>query len=378
MSVPFIDLQRFEPGFLDRWLDRVRDITAHTRFVGGPDVARLEARLAAAAEAPAVVACANGTDALQLALRAVGVGPGDVVIIPDATFWATFEAVVNVGARVVTVDIDPIDLQLDYDAFVRAVDAHRPKAAILVHLYGWGSRRLDDFRAFCRSRDVPLVEDGAQSWGVRWRGRSIYAGAHVATVSFYPAKVLGACGDAGAVVCSTAELAGTVRMLANHGRTDHYAHGAVGWNSRMSGFDAAWLDLCLDHLDDRLAARRRIAERYQEQLPALGVRVVGPPDGFVENGYLNVTLHDPADRPTIEAALTERGIGFGTVYPGSMRTQPGAAGHLAAAVGGAEADRLARGVLNLPLFAGMTDAEFDEVMAAVAEAVGVAAPSSAG
>lgn len=377
MSVPFIDLQRFEPGFMERWLDRVRDITVHTRFVGGPDVARLEARLAAAAEAPAVVACANGTDALQLALRAVGVGPGDVVVIPDATFWATFEAVVNVGARVVTVDIDPIDLQMDFDAFVRAVDAHRPKAAILVHLYGWGSRRLDDFRTFCRSRGIPLVEDGAQSWGVRWHGRSIYAGALVSTVSFYPAKVLGACGDAGAVVCSTAELAATVRMLANHGRTDHYAHGAVGWNSRMSGFDAAWLDLCLDHLDARLAARRRVAERYQEQLPPLGVRVVGPPPGFVENGYLNVTLHDPAGRPALEAALKARGIGYGTVYPGSMRTQPGAAGHLVAAVGGAEADRLAHGVLNLPLFAGMTDTEVDEVVAAVGEAV-AAAPSAAG
>jgi len=136
MPVPFIDLQRFEPDFLDRWLDRVRDVTVHTRFVSGPDVARLEARLAEAAQAPAVVACANGTDALQLALRAVGVGEGDIVVIPDATFWATFEAVVNVGARPVTVDIDPVDLQLDFDAFVRAVDTHRPKAAILVHLYG--------------------------------------------------------------------------------------------------------------------------------------------------------------------------------------------------------------------------------------------------
>lgn len=375
MTVPFIDLKRFEPDFMDRWMDRVRDITLGTRFVGGPDVARIEARLAEAAQAPAVVACANGTDALQLALRAVGVGPGDVVVIPDATFWATFEAVVNVGARPVTVDIDPTDLQMDYDGFVEAVDAYRPKAAILVHLYGWGSRRLDDFRAFCRSRDIALVEDGAQAWGVAWRGRSIYADALISTVSFYPAKVLGACGDAGAVVCSTAELAATVRMLGNHGRTDHYAHGAVGWNSRMSGFDAAWLDLSMDYLDARLADRRRVAERYQEQLPGLGVRVVGPPPGYVENGYLNVTLHDPAARPAIEAALKADGIGCGTVYPGAMSKQPGAAGYLLGAVRGAEADRLAHGVLNLPLFAGMTDGEFETVLAAVAAAVG--APDAA-
>lgn len=375
MTVPFIDLKRFEPDFMDRWMDRVRDITLGTRFVGGPDVARIEARLAEAAQAPAVVACANGTDALQLALRAVGVGPGDVVVIPDATFWATFEAVVNVGARPVTVDIDPTDLQMDYDGFVEAVDAYRPKAAILVHLYGWGSRRLDDFRALCRSRDIALVEDGAQAWGVAWRGRSIYADALISTVSFYPAKVLGACGDAGAVVCSTAELAATVRMLGNHGRTDHYAHGAVGWNSRMSGFDAAWLDLSMDYLDARLADRRRVAERYQEQLPGLGVRVVGPPPGYVENGYLNVTLHDPAARPAIEAALKASGIGYGTVYPGAMSKQPGAAAYLLGAVRGDEADRLAHGVLNLPLFAGMTDAEFDAVLAAVGAAVG--APEAA-
>lgn len=377
MTVPFIDLQRFEPDFMDRWMERVRDITRNTRFVGGPDVLRLERRLAEAAQAPAVVACANGTDALQLALRAVGVGTGDVVVIPDATFWATFEAVVNVGARPVTVDIDPTDLQMDYDAFVEAVDAYRPKAAILVHLYGWGSRRLDDFRALCRDRGIALVEDGAQAWGVSWRGRSIYADALISTVSFYPAKVLGACGDAGAVVCSSDELAKTVRMLGNHGRTDHYAHGAIGWNSRMSGFDAAWLDLSMDYLDARLVDRRRVAERYQEQLPGLGVRVVGPPPGYVENGYLNVTLHDPEARPAVEAALKAGGIGFGNVYPGAMSKQPGAAGHLLGAVGGAEADRLAHSVLNLPLFAHMTDAEYDEVLGAVGKAVASLSAASA-
>lgn len=211
-----------------------------------------------------------------------------------------------------------------------------------------------------------------------WRGRSIYADALISTVSFYPAKVLGACGDAGAVVCSTPDLATTVRMLGNHGRTDHYAHGAVGWNSRMSGFDAAWLDLSMDYLEARLADRRRIAERYQELLPALGIRVVGPPAGYVENGYLNVTLHDPAVRPTVEAALTARGIGYGNVYPGAMSKQPGAAGHLLAAVGGANADRLAHSVLNLPIFAHMTDAEFDAVLDAVSAAVGATVSAAVG
>jgi len=367
VNVPFIDLQRFEDGYLDRWLDRVRDVTLNTRFVGGADVARLEARLAAAAGVPHVVGCANGTDALQLALRALGVGPGDVVLIPDATFWATFEAVVNVGAGVVTVDIDAADLQMSFDLFAAAAKRRHPKAAILTHLYGWGSARLDDFRAFCRDRDLPLVEDGAQAWGVTWQGRPIFEGAEVATVSFYPAKVLGGCGDAGAVLCASADVADRVRRLGNHGRTSHYAHGLVGWNSRLDGLNAAWLDLAMDYLDVRMASRRAAASRYRAALAAQGWRVAAPPAGYTENGYLNVVLVEPDLRPVVEDALRVAGIGFGNIYPGAMSRQPGAAEHLAAIVGSAHADRLARSVLNLPLFAYIRDDEVDRVIEVMSE-----------
>lgn len=377
MPVPFIDLKRFEPDFLDRWLERCRDITANTRFVGGPDVARLEARLAEATGAAAAVGCANGTDAIQLALRAAGVSGGDVVLVPDATFWATFEAVVNVGARPVTVDIDPVDLQMDFDRFVEAVERYRPRAAVLVHLYGWGSRRLADFRAFSRARGLPLVEDGAQAFGVQWRGESVLRDAYLGTLSFYPAKVLGACGDAGAVCCATAELAESVRCLGNHGRTAHYGHGFVGWNSRLGGFEASFLDLSLDYFIPRLASRRAAAERYRERLGPLGVQVMSPPEGYVENAYLNVCLVEPAWRPAIEAELRARGIGYGNVYPGAMSSQPGAAAHLAGRVGGEHAERLSQSVLNLPLFAYMREEEIDEVVAAVAATRQVAAPSGA-
>ncbi len=370
MAVPFIDLKRFERDFLERWTALSADIAANTRFVGGPDVARLEERLAAAAGVPKAVGCANGTDALQLALRALGVGEGDVVVIPDATFWATFEAVVNVGARVVTVDIDPVDLQMDFECFVEAVEVYRPKAAILVHLYGWSSARVDEFRAFSRDRGLPLVEDGAQSWGTTWRGESIHAGALVSTISFYPAKVLGACGDAGAVLCSDEALAGKIRMLGNHGRANHYEHGLVGWNSRLGGFEASWLDLSLDYLDARLESRRRATAAYRERLTPLGIRTIGPPGGYVENGYLAVTLHSPERRDAIADALSDLGIGTGTVYPGAMSRQSGATGFVAGRVGGDEADRLAKSVLNPPVFAGITDEEIDEVVDAFAKVVG--------
>lgn len=369
MPVPFIDLKRYEPDFVDRWMERVRDITVNTRFVGGPDVARLEQRLAQRGATAAAVGCANGTDALQLALRAAGVGAGDLVLIPDATFWATFEAVVNVGARPVTVDIELDSLQMDFDLFCQAATDFRPKAAIIVNLYGWGSRRLPEFRAFCKERGITLIEDSAQAWGVTLDGEPITKGAEYATISFYPAKVIGACGDSGAVLCDSTEKADLVRRLGNHGRTSHYGYGHIGWNSRMGGLDAAWLDLCLDYEEPRLASRRASAQWYYENLAPLDVRMVIPPTGYVENGYLNVTLHEPEARPRIEAVLKECGIGFGNVYPGSMSMQPGAEGYIAGRVGGAKAEWLSGAVLNLPLFAYMREEELQEVLSAVKKAL---------
>lgn len=369
MAVPFIDLKRFEPDFLERWHERVRDVTANTRFVGGPDVAKLEARLRDDTGVAEVVTCANGTDAIQLALRAVGVGDGDRVLIPDATFWATFEAVVNVGARPVTVDIDRRDLQMDFDLFASAIAEHRPKAAILVNLYGWGSARLADFRRLCAEKGLPLIEDTAQGYASTWRGESLFKGAFISTTSFYPAKVLGACGDAGAVFCSSKDQAAKVRRLGNHGRTSHYAYGEVGWNSRLGGLEGSWLELCMDYLPARIESRRRAAQWYQAELKKLDVEVVVPPADYVENGYLNVMLVDPEVRPKIEATLKENGIGFGNVYPGSMSTQPGAEGFIAGRVGGAVAEWQARAVLNLPLFAYLKDSELEEVMSVFRKAL---------
>jgi dTDP-4-amino-4,6-dideoxygalactose transaminase len=369
MAVPFIDLKRFEPDFLARWAERCAHLTQTTQFVGGPIVASLEAKLRAATETEHAIGCANGTDAIQLALRALGVGPGDVVLIPDATFWATFEAVVNVGAKPVTVDVSLSDLQMDFDLFAEAVETYKPKAAILVHLYGWGSSRLGEFRRYCQERNLPLIEDGAQAHGVRWNGESIYRGALISTVSFYPAKVLGSCGDAGAVYTNSAELAQTVRQLGNHGRTTHYGHGLVGWNSRLAGFDAGFLDLSMDYIDARLASRRKVAALYRERFAQMNICHVAPPTGYEENGYLSVALFEPEKRPAIEAKLKERGIGFGTVYPGAMSNQPGAADFLAGRVGGTKADQLCRGVINLPLFAYMTEAEVAEVLSVFEEAI---------
>lgn len=363
MTVPFIDLKRFEDGFLERWSEKVATMSAKTEFIGGGEVATLENRLAQYVQVAHVVSCANGTDAIQLALRAIGVGRGDLVLVPNMTFWATFEAVINVGASPVTVDCDMADGGVDFAAFKQAVQIFKPKAAVIAHLYGWASAALDQIRYFCKENGVSLIEDGAQCFGVEFNGESIYKNALISTTSFYPAKVLGAAGDGGAVFTADADLAEKVRQLGNHGRTTHYGYGAVGWNSRLDSLQAAFLNLSLDYLPQRLAARRAAVAFYNTNLPRLGLKLIKAPAAFHENGYCNVCLIEDADlKVSLEVALKANGIGFGNIYPGAMSDQPGAAGFLHAHVGGDNAQKLSRSVLNLPLFPYMRETELAEVV----------------
>ena len=366
MSVPFIDLKRFEDGFLDQWNKKVQELSANCQFIGGAEVAGLEDTLQKENQVDYAISCANGTDALQLALRAAGLGPGDKVLVPDSTFWATFEAVVNVGASPVTVDISLDDFQMDFELFQKAVAEHKPKGAVLVHLYGWGSTRLADFRQFCRDHKIALIEDGAQAYGVEYKGEPIYKDAQLSTISFYPAKVYGGAGDGGAVLTNDETLAKRVRSLGNHGREEHYAHGLCGWNSRMDTFQGAYLNLVHPHLSARLDSRRDMAEKYRAKLAPLGVKVISPPADYKENGYLNVTLHEPEKRTELQAVLKDKGIGAGVVYPGAVSDQKAAGDWIAAQVGGDAARQLAKTVLNLPLFPYMKEAELDEVVQAVA------------
>ncbi|MCW7461997.1 DegT/DnrJ/EryC1/StrS aminotransferase family protein [Leptospira limi] len=366
MAVPFIDIKRFEPGFLDTWNEKVKSMSENAQFIGGNEVTDLETNLATWAETKYAIGCANGTDALQLALRAVGVGRGDKVLLPDSTFWATFEAVVNVGGDPYTVDTNPVDLQMDFQVFQEAVEKVKPKAALVVHLYGWGTAKIEELRKFCKEKNVALIEDGAQCFGVKHNGKSLYKEALISTTSFYPAKVLGAAGDGGAVFTNDEELSVVTRRLVNHGRTSHYEHGLVGWNSRLDSLQAAFLNLSLKHLQKRIESRKSSQNIYYKELPGLGIGVIQPPKGYDENGYCNVTLVDPEVRPKIESVLKEKGIGFGNIYPGAMSDQPGAKPYLIERFGNeGNARRISKSVLNFPLFAYMTSSEMDEVLSAI-------------
>jgi UDP-2-acetamido-2-deoxy-ribo-hexuluronate aminotransferase len=352
-------------------MEKFHAMTLNAQFIGGAEVTVFEARLQTELQVAHAVTCANGTDALQLALRAIDIGEGDVVLVPNVTFWATFEAVVNVGAKPVTVDADLSDGGVCFEAFAQAIRETRPKAALVAHLYGWGSARLLELRDLCRAQGVVLVEDGAQAFGVRYKGKSIYKGAHISTTSFYPAKVLGGAGDGGAVFTDDAELADKVRRLGNHGRTAHYGYGDVGWNSRLDSLQAAFLNLSLDHIANRIASRREAVAFYKRHLLATGIHLMSAPSGYDENGYCNVCLVPDADlKARLEARLKGEGIGFGNIYPSVMSSQPGAATHIKGHFGGQVGEQLCASVLNLPLFPYMSEAELQRVVDVVGSVVG--------
>lgn len=364
-------MKRYESGFLDALNEKFVAMAANTQFIGGPEVARLESRLQDLLGVRHAVTCANGTDALQLALRAMGVGRGDTVLVPNVTFWATFEAVVNVGADPMTVDADLADGGIAYGALEEAINRVKPKAAIIAHLYGWGSSRLAELRELCRRHGVMLLEDGAQCYGATYRGEPIYAGALISTTSFYPAKVLGGAGDGGAVFTHDADLADKVRRMSNHGRTTHYGYGDVGWNSRLDSLQAAFLNLSLDYIDRRIASRRKSAALYRQNLHGLGLEIMSPPGDYEENGYCNVCLiRDPKKKAEFESALKASEIGFGNIYPGVMSLQPGAKAFNKGHFGGNSGETLCAAVVNLPLFPYMTDAEIESVLAVVRATIG--------
>jgi UDP-2-acetamido-2-deoxy-ribo-hexuluronate aminotransferase len=360
-QVPFITLNRFEKGFRENFLGGVATLFEKTQFVGGPVVAEMEAELARVTKAKYAIGCANGTDAIQIALRAVGVEKNDKVLVPDMTFWATFEAVVNVGANPVTVDVNRESCHWDLETFKKAVTEFKPKAAIMVHLYGWASPDTMEIRKYAKENKVLLIEDGAQCFGTEINGESILGSALISTTSFYPAKVLGASGDAGAVFTNDEKLNQTCRILINHGRTDHYSHGMIGWNSRIGAYESLFLKLSLEHIEARLESRRNAVKYYAEALQGLPFKPVLAASHVKENGYCAVGMIDPSNRAALIETLKKANIGYGTIYPGAMSLQSGAKDYLAGSIDYGNAHHISQAVLNLPCFAYITKEELEYV-----------------
>lgn len=367
MRVPFVDLAAQHQEVADEVQGVLADVFRRTAFIGGWEVTAFEQEYARLTGAQHCVGVANGTDALELALRAVGVGPGGEVVLPANTFIATAEAVSRIGAVPVLVDVDEEHLLIDPAAVARAVSP-RTQAVVPVHLFGQAAP-VEAVREVCDAAGVPMVEDAAQSQGARRLGRGAGAWGAAAGTSFYPGKNLGAAGDAGAVTTADEEVAERVRMLGAHGSRSKYVHEVIGMNSRLDTVQAVYLRAKLSRLEKWNDLRRRAAQRYAELLgdvPGLGLP--GTLDGNEHVWHLYVVQVDDRDR--VLHALGERGIGVGIHYPTPLHLT-GAYTGLGLGEGSFPvAERAAGRILSLPMFPHLTSAQQEFVAETLSAVVG--------
>ncbi|NPC97943.1 DegT/DnrJ/EryC1/StrS aminotransferase family protein [Nocardioides sp. zg-DK7169] len=366
--VPLLDLALQNARIQSDSHRAMQEVLDTGAFVLGPQVRHFEDAYAAFCGVEHAVGVGNGTDALHLALRAVGVGPGDEVVVPANTFVATAEAVALAGAELVLVDCDE-DLLIDVEAVAARVGP-RTRAVAGVDLYGQVAP-FERLREVVGSR-VVLLEDAAQSQGATRLGRMAGSCGDVAATSFYPGKNLGAFGDAGAVTTDDPLVARRLRELRNHGGEARYQHDVIGTNSRMDSLQAAVLTVKLEHLKEWNAERDAAAARYADLLADLpGVRLPRVVPGNEHVWHLYVVR--VAQRDAVQRRLAERGIDTGIHYPTPVHLLPAFAGLGLAAGSFPVAERAAREILSLPMFPGITAAQQERVVTELADAVDRAA-----
>ena len=357
--IPFIDLTRQHAALRDELLAAAARVLDSSQFVLGAEGQALERELAALCGVRWARGVASGTDALRLALTALGVGPGAEVLTPAFSFVASASTIAMVGATPVFVDIDPATYALDVAAAERSITP-RTRAIVAVHLYGHPAP-MDRVVELARAHRLAVIEDAAQAVGGAWAGRPVGAWGDAACLSFYPTKNLGACGDAGMVVTDRADVAERITRLRHHGDSGRYEHVELGSCSRLDELQAAVLRVKLVRLAAWTEARRRIADRYRAALA--GVRLDLPTEaGMARHVYHLFTVRHP-QRDALAKALTGEGVCTAVYYPRSVPDQPLFAGD--AQRRWPEAWRASREVLSLPCFAELSDGEVDQVAAAV-------------
>ena len=364
--VPLVDIAAQQAEIIDEIRPIVDSILTSGAFVGGPAVADFESAYAAFSGAGHCIGVANGTDAIEIALRAVGVGPGDEVILPANTFIATAEAVRRCGAAVVLVDVDKHTMLVDPDLVAEAV-TERTKAVVPVHLYGQMAP-VEVIRALDLPDGTAVVEDGAQSQGASRLGRPVGHWGDLAATSFYPGKNLGAAGDAGAITTDDDELARRCRLIGAHGSLVKYVHETFGFNSRLDALQAVVLSAKLARLERWNERRRAAASEYATLLaPLLDVVLPRVLDGNVHVWHL-YTVRVP-ERDKVLQMLQESGIGSGIHYPtpvhltaafadlgygrGDFPVSEGAAGQL----------------LSLPIYGHITGEQVEHVSAVLGDSL---------
>lgn len=363
-TVPFIDLTAGYLAHKSELDQALLSVVAKSDFVLGRATEKFETAFASYCGADYAVGCGNGTDALELVLMAAGIGPGDEVITVSHTFVATAAAIARVGATAVLVDVDADALLMDPSGLSDALSP-RTAAIIAVHLYG-SCAPIDPIRAFAAQEGLLLIEDAAQAHGARYRGKRAGALGDAATFSFYPSKNLGAFGDGGAVVTNDGDLAGKLRSLRDHGKSDKYVHQMLGRNSRLDGVQAAILETKLRHLDEENHSRRESFQAYvkgmsDRELPLTFVSV--PADAEPVHHLVVARVND---RERVLGSMQQQRVGAGIHYPVPVHRQPAfkhlKTGGIRIAADLTETERAVDEIISLPVWPQMSAGDVERVL----------------
>lgn len=360
--IEFVDLRAQRRRIDDGINAAIRRVLEHGRFIMGPEVTELESALAAHSGATHCIAVANGTDALQIAQMALGIGPGDEVIMPGFTYIATAETAALLGAKPVYVDIDPRTYNID-PALLEAAITPRTKAIIAVSLFGQCAD-FDAINPIAARHGIPVIEDAAQSFGGSYKGRKSCNLSLIGCTSFFPSKPLGCYGDGGAIFTSDGGLAKTMQQIARHGQDRRYHHVRVGVNSRLDTLQAAILLVKLGILDDEIAARQRIAAEYDRLLKSAGGVTSTP---FIEAHNVSAWAQYTVQvdhREKVQAALKDVGIPTAVHYPVPLNRQPAVASGASLPIG----DAVAEHVMSLPMHPYLTPENQQRIAASLSDA----------
>ncbi len=369
-KIPLVDLKAQYASIKPEIDAAMQRVVENTAFIGGKEVSNFEAAFAAFQQTKRAVGVASGTGAIFLALKALGIGPGDEVITTPHTFIASVEPIEVLGATTVLVDIDPVTFNLD-PAKIEAAITPRTKAILPVHLYGQIAP-MDAIMEIARKHNLKVIEDAAQAHGAELNGKRAGAWGDAACFSFYPGKNLGAYGDGGAVCTNDEELANKVAKLRDHGRTSKYSHDEIGYGERLDGLQAAILGAKLPHLDDWNAARRSHADYYNEALK--GIEGIETPQAMAgaRHIYHIYCIRVQGDRDAILKELNAREIGAGIHYPIPVHLQPALAFRGWSVGDFPEAERAANTIISLPMYPELDIEQQNRIVEDLADVVGAA------
>ena len=360
LMIPGFSLTRQNAELEQEVTEAILDVMRGGQFILGENVAKLEKEIADLCEAEYAIGVGNCSDALYLALRACGVGPGDEVITTPFTFFATAGAIAHTGAKPVFCDIDPGTFNIDPSRIEDAI-TERTKAILPVHLYGQAAD-MDPINSIAKKYSLYVIEDAAQAIGAKYKGRPVGSLGDIACFSFFPTKNLGAFGDGGMLTTNDPELEERIRMLRVHGSKKKYHHEILGCNSRLDELQAAMLRVKLKYLDAWTNTRRALAERYREKLNVAGNAIVLPTEmEWAYHVYHQYTIRVP-NRDAVQEELKARGITSKVYYPLSLHLQP-VFKDLGYEPGDfPESEKATEEALSLPMFPELEYAEQDRVV----------------